>query len=88
MGRGGKPWRSHATAVVTARYSRAAAALIWVNDAAAPAPILLSYMIATGKGASCVSEHLMQLPVLLFVGMMAAFGVVLLGCSVEDALRR
>jgi hypothetical protein len=30
----------------------------------------------------------MQLPVLIFIGMMAAFGVVLLGCSVEDALRR
>ena len=35
-----------------------------------------------------MTDHLMQLPVLIFIGMMAAFGVVLLGCSVEDALRR
>ena len=35
-----------------------------------------------------VTDHILQLPVLLFIGMMASFSLVLLGCSVEDALRR
>lgn len=35
-----------------------------------------------------MTEHLNQLPVLIFVGMVAVFGIGLTWLSVEDALRR
>lgn len=34
-----------------------------------------------------MSDHLMQLPVLLFAGMMLAFMAVLGWCAIEDGLR-
>jgi hypothetical protein len=40
------------------------------------------------RSGSAMFDHFNQAPVLLFIGMMASFGLTMLYVSVEDAIRR
>jgi hypothetical protein len=42
----------------------------------------------SSDGEDAMANPLMQTAPIVFIGMMLAFGLVLLGCSITDAMRR